>query len=201
MANGPDLLRISPSWPAMVASPAEFDVWCQGTLAYDVNIHLAVTEECYNSMTTLSGVVVQFGGGTIASFNKADFTGVTTNSETVPAVGGYQVAALKDHLDEGLSEPLGANDAIYWAMKPLANAAFDPLGGSAADPEEITVILNAGETRMLVHLLGASENGGALNMRVPTTPSGFVVPEVATILLAGASFAGLGLYAIKRKRQ
>jgi hypothetical protein len=199
MANGPDLLRIDPYWPTAVNSPAEFEVWCNQGVSYDVKIHLVVTEDCYASMAATDAVVVEYEGSPIAEFDKGDFAGVTLNSDRSPPGVGYTVASLKDHIDEGLSVPLGSSDTIYWAWKPLADAAFDPLGETH---EEITVTVNAGEIRMLVHLFGNSEdNSGEFDMRVPTTPSGFVIPEVATILLAGASFAGFGLYAIKRKRK
>jgi len=197
MAQG--LLRIDPYWPTTVASPAEFEVWCNSGDSYDVRIHLAVTEDCYDSMAATDAVVVEYGVLEIASFDKTDFTGVTDNGEKVPAVIGYTVASLKDHISEGLSTPLGDTDTIYWAWKTLDNTAFDPLG---EDHEEITVTVNAGNIRMLVHLFGNSEdNSGEFDMRVPTTPSGFMVPEVAigSIMAVAAMFTALGLYAYKKK--
>ena len=201
MATGGDLLRIDPYWPTTIGSPAEFEVWCNSGDSYDVKIHLAVTKDCYDLMTATGAVVVEYDGSTIASFDKGDFTGVTANGEKVPAVIGYTVASLKDHLDEGLSTPLGASDTIYWAWKPLANAAFDPLGEGH---EEITVTVNSGNIRMLVHLFGNSvDNSGEFDMRVPTTPSGFVIPEVTvgSIMAVAAMFTALGLFAYKKKHK
>jgi hypothetical protein len=199
MAVGGDLLRIDPYWPTMVDNPGEFEVWCNSGDSFNVKIHLVVTEDCYTSMAATGAVVVENASGIeIASFDKLDFTGVTDNGAKVPATVGYTVASLKDHISEGLSVPLGESDTIYWAWKSLNDAAFNPLNETH---REITVTVNAGNVRMLVHLFGESvKDSGVFDMRVPTTPSGFVVPEVATILIAGASFAGLGLYAIKRKR-
>lgn len=202
MAVGGDLLRIDPYWPTMVGNPGELEIWCNSGVSYDVNIHLVVTEACYDSMDALDAVVVEYDGGVVASFDKTDFIGATNNGDKVPATVGYTVASLKDHISEGLTVPIGASDTIYWSMKPLADEDFDPLDGTH---REITVTVNvgeAGEVRMLIHLLGNSEDdSGEFDMRVPTTPSGFVVPEVATVLAASASFIGLGLFAIKRKRK
>jgi len=199
VAAGGDLLRIDPYWPTMVDNPGVFEIWCNSGVSYDVEIHLVVTEACYADMDASDAVVVEYMGSVVASFDKGDFTGVTNNGDKVPPVVGYTVASLKDHIDEGLAVPLGESDTIYWDMKPLNHAVFYALDGTH---REITVTVNSGEVRMLIHLFGNSEDdSGELDMRSPTTPSGFVVPEVATILLAGASFAGFGLYAIKRKRK
>jgi hypothetical protein len=84
-------------------------------------------------------------------------------------------------------------------MRPLPHADFDPL---TSDAKEITITLDSSEPRMLVYLMGKSEDDAALfDVRVPPTNPGFVIPEVAigSIMTAVAMFAALGLFAYKRK--
>jgi hypothetical protein len=60
---------------------------------------------------------------------------------------------------------------------------------------------------MLVYAIGkissSSFNVGCyeFDTRVPPTMPGFVVPDLAPILLAMASFSALGLYAIRRRKK
>jgi hypothetical protein len=200
-------LRISPQWPVMVESPADFQVWAQSADSYDVNVLLVTTEECYNGFPDppTSAVTVEYPAGSLTvGILKTAFTGVTLNSEIVPPTGttpgaGYTVASLKDHLDYGLSTPLGPDDMIYWAIAPLAHPDFDPL---TTTPLNITVTVDSDNTRMLVYLLGKSEDGATLfDMNVPPTNPGFVVPEIAfgSIMAAATMFTALGLFAYKKK--
>jgi len=202
MAQG--LLRIDPYWPTTVASPADFTIWCQAGSSYDVNILLVVTEDCYNSMPGTGAVEIEYDGSTIVTFNKGAFQPVTgMGGVKVPPSGttigaNYTVAALKDHLDYGLPEPLESDDTIYWAMEALG-PDFDPLTG---DAKEITITLNSADPRMLVYLLGKSVTDAELfDMRIPPTPAGFVIPEVAigSIMAVAAMFTALGLFAYKKK--
>jgi hypothetical protein len=196
-------LRISPSWPLAVESPADYDVWSQGGSSYDVNVLLVVTEECYDGMPDppTSAITIEHDGYTLEIL-KTDFMAVTDGY--VPPSGTtegarYQVSALKDHLDYGLSEPLGPEDTIYWVMAPLADPDFDPL---TSTHQEITVTVDSTEIRMLVYLLGKSTDGAELfDQRIPPTPSGFVIPQIpfGTIAAAGAMFAALGIFAYKKK--
>jgi hypothetical protein len=191
----------------MVGSPAEFTVWSQSADSYDTSILLVTTEECYNEFADAPNVVATVdypAGGYTIGFTKNAFKASTDNNEKVPVNAeegaGYTVASLKDHLDYGLSIPFGSEDTIYWAIAPIVHPDFDPL---TTTPVNITVSEDGcSDPRMLVYLLGHSEDGAELfDMRVPPTNPGFVVPEVGTIILAGTSFAGLGLYAIKQKRK
>jgi hypothetical protein len=206
MAVATGTLRISPTWPVMVTSPAEFTIWSQAVDSYSTAIDFVVSEDCYNGMPDTGNVIeVEYGAaGVITSQTKADFVAYTLNSAKYPdfpnVVEGakYTIASLKDHLDEG-GATIGPNDTIYIADYFLGHADFDPL--QADVKRNITVTLTSSEHRMLVYLHGKSEDGGQYDLKVPPTNPGFVVPEVATIFLAGTSFAGLGLYAIKQKRK
>jgi len=195
MANGAASPRISPQWPVMVESPYTFDVWAQTGDVYNVQVLLVVTQECYDGMPNSGDVVTVDGSGV----TKAAFTGVTLNSADVPPTAGapYQAAALKDHLDYNLAVPLGASDTIYWA---LSDVVFNPL---TATHEDLDVTLDSTEPRMLVYLMGnTQEDSGLLDTRTPPTNPGFVVPEVAigSIMAVAAMFAALGLYAYKKKQ-
>jgi hypothetical protein len=201
---GTGSLKISPEWPTMVASPADFTVWCQNGISYDVNILLVMTDSCHASLPSTDGVVVEDDVGTpIVSFGYGDFTGVTgmggvyvPDSGTTPGAR-YVVSSLKDHLDLGLSEPLESDDKIWWAMKPL----FATLDN---DPEAITIKLNSDNPRMLIYLMGKSEDSADLfDMHIPPTPAGFIIPEVAigSIMAVAAMFTALGLFAYKKKHK
>jgi hypothetical protein len=198
-------LRISPTWPVMVESPSDFTVWAQSADAYDVNVLLVTTEECYNQFADAQNVVATVAApGITIGFTKNAFDPATDNSEKVPldATEGaaYTVASLKDHLDEGLSTPLGSGDTIYWAIAPLSVPDFDPL---TTTPVTITVSEEGcSSPRMLIYLLGKSEDGAELlDMNVPPTIPGFMVPEVAigSIAAVASMFTALGLYAYKKK--
>lgn len=194
MANGAASPRISPQWPVMVESPYTFDVWAQTGDVYDVQVLLVVTQECYDGMPSSGDVVTVDGSGV----TKAAFTGVTLNSADVPPTAGapYKAASLKDHLDYGLAVPLGASDTIYWALSPVV---FDPL---TATHQDLTVTLDSTDPRMLVYLMGNTEDGsGLLDTRTPPTNPGFMIPEVAigTIMTVAAMFTALGLFAYKKK--
>jgi hypothetical protein len=202
-------LRIDPAWPVMVGSPAEFEVWSQTSPSYDTVMDFVVSEDCYNGMADVGPVIeVTYDPGTgvetIISISKALFSAYTDNADKYPDFTNvdegakYTIASLKDHLSYGLSVPIGADDTIYIANAYLDHEDFDPLG---LEPKEVTVTLDSTAPRMLIYMHGKSEGSENYDLKVPPTNPGFVVPEVATILLAGASFAGFGLYAIKRKRK
>jgi len=197
-AAGTFTIRIDPYWPTMVASPATFETWVQGGSgdAYDLHVLVVITQECYDGLS--DDVVLDDGLGPV-NIAKGDFDDVTDNSEKVPPghEAQYTVAALKDHLDEGLSVPLSASDTIYWA---LAEAPFDePLTGTHV---EFTVTLPSSVPRALIYVMGSSEDdSGDLDMGVPPTPAGFIVPEPATIAAVATSIGAFGLYAYYRKRK
>ena len=196
---GTGSLRISPEWPTMVASPADFSVWCQSGTSYDVEILLVMTESCWNSLPDTNAVVIANSGPNVI-FNKADFTGVSGSGGVyVPPSGTtngarYTVASLKDHLDLGLTEPLESDDVIYWAMKPI----FASLGETK---EDITITLDSTSPRMLVYLMGKSvDNADLFDMRIPPTPAGFVIPETPIGTLGSISAAVIALALILRKK-
>jgi hypothetical protein len=100
-----------------------------------------------------------------------------------------------------LKQRLGVNgtsqDTLFYNFGPF-------LGGSAIGriPREFTVTLPSTHPRMLV--LAIARSGVCtpfFNMRVGPCKPGFIVPEPAPILMATASIAALGLFAIKRRKQ
>jgi len=173
----------------MLSSPATFNVDLQNGPGYDPHIFLAMPESCYNGL--VGSVTVNWPGAatpvTISSWTKE-----TVNSVKVPpgCEGGsdYTVASIKDHLQ--------TTEAIYWAFVPFL------AGPISSTPSEFTVTMasSASEPRMLIYVLAKEENGDLFSNSVPPTQPGFVVPELATILMAIASFSALGIYALKRKR-
>jgi len=192
-------IRIDPFWPTMSASPATFETWVQAGSndAYDPQILVVITQECYED---LSDVDLTYDTTTV-SIPKGDFNPVADNSASVPptASSNYQVAALKDHLDEGLSIPLSASDTIYWA---LADAPFgEPLKGDGTHVT-FTVDVDSTTVRALIYVMGSSvDDSGDIDMGIPPTPAGFIVPEPATIAAVATSIGAFGLYAYYRKRK
>jgi hypothetical protein len=178
----------------MLSSPATFNVSTESPehTAYNPVILLVMTNGSYQGLT--GDVLVEWDGGS-RSFAKGDFTSVVDNSEKIPPgttpEAGYTVASLKEHV--GIN---GTADNTLW----YANGSFlsNPI---TSEPQEFTVTLPSTAPRMLVYVLGSSsENPGVLDMFVPPTQPGFVVPDLATILLASASFSAFALYALKRRK-
>lgn len=129
------------------------------------------------------------------NFAKADFTMEEVNSANVPDTGAavpYEVATLKEHIGVNGTE----NDAIWWAMKPFLS------GPITFDPTEFTITITSTNTRLMVSVLGkSSETAELLDMRVPPTQPGFVVPEPSILLAIAGSFGALALYTVKRRKR
>lgn len=192
--------RISPQWSVMVGTSYTFDVWAQNADVYDVQVLLVITQECFDGMA--DGTVVTLNGIPVA---KSDFTEEMVNSANVPpsAAVPYQASSLKDHIDEGLSVPLGSEDSIYWALSPVV---FPLLEETHPTPTyyDLDVELYSSEPRMLVYLMGDLEDGmGLLDTRTPPTNPGFMVPEIAigSVMAVAAMFTALGLYTYQKKQK
>ena len=186
------LIRLDPHgsyYPeaVMLTSPATFNVYVEsGGDALDPHIFLVMTESCYDGLTGPVTVTWDGGSATISTWTKE-----TVNSITVPpgchSGTDYTVSSLKDHLS--------TTEAIYWAFEPFLS------GPITTTPTEFTVTLTSKDPIMMVYALGKAEGDTVFSNRVPPTQPGFVVPELAPILMAIASFSALGMYALKRKRQ
>jgi hypothetical protein len=190
-------LRISPDQTeATLVTPATFDVWAQSADSYDVNILLVVTAECWDGMPDDPAVAVEVEyDGYFLEFTEDNFE--EASSGFVPDTGTtsgarYTVASLKDHID--------TEGSVYWAMLPMLDPDdhFDPL---TTTHREIIVTLDSSEPRMLVYLIGKSEDGAELfDMVVPPTIPGFVIPEIPLGTIAGlaAMLAALAIFAKKQ---
>jgi len=207
-ASGQGTIRIEPHssyypLPMMISSPATFNISVVpgGDPTLDPHIFLVMTKDTYNGLS--GSVTVNWTGGgilTISSWNGPE----TDNSKKIPVDNsvGYTVASLKDHLNT-----LGP---IYWAFEPFLGGA--PLT-QIKQKFTITLPSSATNPRMLVYALGKigeyDEKTGTIlcptpndsfNNRVPPTKPGLVVPELATILLAAASFGAFAIYGVTRKK-
>lgn len=180
--------------PIMLSSPATFNITVTNGISCYPVILLVMTDASYQGLT--GPVLVNWTGG-LVSFSKEDFTSVHANSATVPPNGtkngaGYQVAGLKDHL--GVDGT--ADDTLWYAYHRFLQ------GPITTTPQTFTVTLPSANPRMLVYALGKSSCLLSLyDMKVPPTLPGFVVPDLAPVLLASASFSAFGLFAIKRKKK
>ena len=184
------LIRIDPALPVMTESPATFSVYLQsGDDATTPHIFLVMTEECFNGLT--GSVTVDWPGGSTPDLTilAADWN-LDSNGGKVPLGAdsgtGYTVSSLKSHL--------GTTDGVYWVFKPFL------AGPITETPKSFTVNLPSTKPRMLVYALGKSGDTSLFNNRVPPTLPGFVVPEAAPLIAMGMSFAAVGLYAIKRRK-
>lgn len=180
--GGQGTIRIAPSLPVMLNSPATFTIWAQpgGNPTYDPHILLVMTENCYNGLQ--GDVVVEWSGGSIP-FSQAEFIGPVDIPEIVPPTGTtpgskYTVASLKDHL--------GTDMPVYWAMDAFLSG---PIVTSPAQTFEVT--LPSTNPRMLVYALGKTKGSDLFNNKVPPTIPGFVIPELIPILLVLAPFGAL----------
>lgn len=194
-------LKISPEWPVMVESPYTFTVWAKSASSWDITVLLVVTKDCWEGMPDAPKVAVNIENVDV-QFAKSDFDPIISGyvPTVPPATSGsrYQVSSLKDHLDQGLAIALTSTDTIYWSNKSIAQ--FDPL---TTTPQQLDIKLYSSAPRMLIYLMGSSVNdSGTLDMRVPPTPAGFVIPEIAlgSLMAIASMFTALGLYVYKKNK-
>lgn len=177
--------------PVMLSSPATFNVTVQDAqVAFDPHILLVMTNASYQGLS--GNVVVNWTGGQII-IAPVDFIQPADNKIPPEATNGaaYTVASLREHI--GVNGT--ADNSIWYTFKPILNG---PLSHSG---DLFTVTITSTETRMLVYVLGkSSATKTEFDMKVPNTDPGLVVPEPMPVLITIGSFAALGLYAIKRKK-
>jgi len=181
-------LRIDPPLPYMNESPSEFTVWVEGqaTAAYNPIILLVMTESSYNGLSADPEVEWAGGSVTLSTWNMETSNGVKVPPSAQP---GYTVASLKDHLDT--SKP------IYWAIGAILDGPIVP-----GETYELTVYLESSAPKMLVYVLGESEEGsGKYNVFVPPTIPGFVIPEVplGTVLTLVTMMGAVGVYKLRNR--
>jgi len=184
-------IRIEPALPLMLESPADFEIWVQGdgNPTSDPHILLVMTEACYTGLT--DDVVVAWTGDSV-NIPAGEFTAANTGyapSSGTTTGGRYTVASLQDHIGVPHSE------MIYYA-----NASFP--GPLTHTHQSFTVTLPSTDPRMLVYAIGKTEGApdNLFNSKVPPTIPGFVIPELAPILLVIASFSAFILYMAKPKK-
>ena len=175
--------------PIMLSSPATFNISDVSKTDYDPHILLVMTVASYNGLS--GDVVVTWTGGS-TTFHKADFTLATfgVGNKIPPGVtADYTVASCADHL--GVS----GNDVYYAFGSFLANEIN-------STKQEFTITASSTALRMLVYAIGRKDSlTNELNNNVPHTQPGLVVPEIATLALIASPFAGLGLYASRRRKK
>ena len=200
-------LRITPHGsyyplPIMLSSPATFTITAiDSKTVCNPNILLVMTNASYQGLT--DDVMVEWVGDSI-NFSKASFTAVSDDSAYVPLSGvsegaRYRVSCLKKHI--GVNGT--ADDTLWYVYGPFLSGPVDQTA------QTFTVTLPSTNPRMLVYAIGKITCFGSFsiecfdffNTRVPPTMPGFVVPDLAPVLLALASFSAFGVYAIKRRKK
>ena len=184
--------------PIMLSSPATFTIEAKAPLTIsNPNIVLVMTNACHAGLT---GPIVVTWIGKSGQSNESVFqnwdpisTGYVPSSIVTPYdAGRYNVTFLKECL--GVN---GTQDDTLW-YNFGSFLAGSPIGQT---PRSFTVTLPSKNPRMLILAVGLSGVCTRFfNSRVPPCRPGFIVPEVPPILIAMASFAAVGLYAVKRKR-
>jgi len=200
-------LRITPHGsyypePIMLSSPATFNITAiDHKTVCDPHVVLVMTNASYQGLT--GDVTVEWVGGYI-SFTKAGFTAVSDNNAYVPPSGTtegarYLVSSLKSHI--GVNGT--ADDTLWYVYGAFLSYCVNQT------PQTFTVTLPSTNPRMLVYAIGKISAFNLFsikcfdyfNTRVPPTMPGFVVPDLAPVLLALASFSAFGVYAIKRRKK
>jgi len=166
-----------------------FDLWIglhQGTMSYDTTLVISINNDAASVITSIT--VTPDGEAPqvilIGAFSNVDPTGPTYPLAKHGVFGSAEWA--------GYAEVVVGDIASETALKITIDIA---LGGAV--PEGARIHFDA---------YGWSDEGEIGEVKADITcpyshDYTFVIPEVATILLAGASFAGFGLYAIRRKRK
>jgi hypothetical protein len=193
-ATGTGIIRIDPALPLSTSSPANFEVWVQGSdpIASDPHILLVMTKCTYDDL--IGDVVVMWDSGSISFAKPADFDDYDNPSDFVPVMGTtsgarYTVASLKDHLE--------TTGTIYVAMDAFLSSDIT----TSHQTFNVTFTSDCSNPKILVYALGKTDGSDLFNSFVPPTIPGFAVPELGTVLLAAASFTALGLYMVRRKKQ
>ena len=184
------VLRIDPPLPYLNESPAEFTAWVQGkSTAYNPIVLLVMPDSCYQGL--LDDPRVEWDG---QSVTLTAWTKETKNGAKIPTSASsgasYTVASLRDHLDT--CEP------IWWATAEILGEPIVPGG-----VYELTIHLVSEEPRMLVYVLGTSdEYSNTYDMSVPPSIPGFVVPEVplGTALTLLTMLGTAGVYKLRKLR-
>lgn len=188
--------------PIMLSSPATFTITAiDHKTVCNPNILLVMTNASYQGLT--DDVIVEWVGGSI-SFSKASFTAVSDNSAYVPPSGvtegaRYRVSSLKDHI--GVSGT--ADETLWYVYGPFLSRCVKQTA------QTFNVTLPSTDPRMLVYAIGKITCPSFFDIaccnffdtRVPPTQPGFVVPDLAPVLLALAPFSAFGVYAIKRRKK
>ncbi len=203
VSAGTGSLKISPALPAMVSSPAHFEIWAEGNChAADPHIFLVMTEACYEGLT--GNVKVEWSGGSV-TIPSSNWTKESDGGKVPPGTttgAGYTVSSLKDHLK--------TTGPVYWAFKPF-------LSGHTITHthQSFNVTLPSTSPKMLVYALGKAvgheldadylgsddpDCHTLFNVRVPPSIPGFVVFEPATAMVALASFGALAVYGLRRRK-
>lgn len=178
--------------PIMLKSPATFNISTMTSIAYEPHILLVMTNASYQGLT--GSVLVNWTGGS-TSFPKESFTPVSNNNEYIPTGAvfegaRYRVSSLKEHLGVNGTE----DDTLWYVFGPFLS------GPITTTPQTFNVTLPSTNPRMLVLALGKSECSNEFDMRVPPSIPGFVVPNLAAILLTLSSFTAFVFYAIVRRK-
>lgn len=186
--------------PIMLSSPATFTiVSVNSTYGIFPHIVLVMTQASYDG---LSGPVVVTWTGKSGESNQSIFP----KQSFQPTTAGYIPDQAVTPFDTGrykvetLKICLGVNgtkaDTLWYNFGPFL--AGNPI---TQTPRNFTVTLPSTQPRMLV--LAVARSGVCsvfFNMRVAPCAPGFIVPEIPPALLATASFAVIGIYALRRRK-
>ena len=167
----------------MQSSPATFNVYLQNGEGNDPHLFMAMPESSMPATVTVTWPGLA--------------TPVTVTSWTLETDGGkvpsgcedgsdYTVASIKSHLV--------TSENIYWAFIPFLD------GPLSKDGSEFTITLVSSKPEMLIYVLAKDDGATLFSNSVPPTQPGFVVPDLAPVLMGLASLSALGLYAFKRRR-
>jgi hypothetical protein len=210
-ASGGDVIRVVPVGSSdtgsaiITGNPASLDFFVTSPQkpASNIWLLLIIDDDTYNNLAqvTLTGTD---GPGVVT---KADFAGTPADSK-IPAasdthyVGAtypgcttqtqYQVNAILDQMS------LSAGTSLHYVLI----FAFD---NANITPQQFNINVQTtapNHVKMLILAQGSIDQDECdpLNSNSPFSGSTFVVPELGTILLVTASFAGLALYGYKRKK-
>lgn len=103
----------------------------------------------------------------------------------------YQVQAIRDQMGQVYAKPDSVRYVLVYGFEEVDDV---PSHGM------FTVTVNAPHINVLILAQGINGEDTLLNQNSPFSGSTLIIPELATILTALASFAALALYAGKRRK-
>lgn len=188
----------------ITGSPASLEAYATtGKTIEEVWFIIIIDNDTYNNLNTIT-IAGTDGPNTLS---QTDFTGGPVSSGKIPLASDtnsvppgaypgcetpeaqYEVQAILDQMGQVHPKPTSVRYVLVYG--------FDSVDDT---PSSFIVIVDSTHVNVLILAQGKEGETLVLNQNSPFSGSTLIIPELATILTALASFAAFGLYTGKRRK-